>query len=85
LQTLGLHLDYSSPDFQRLKRINMLFNDTFGAGRARRLDWIPLLRWVKDDCYCRMQEALALRDQFWKEQFEKLKVSKVKSLAVIKC
>ncbi|KAK7505234.1 hypothetical protein BaRGS_00003396 [Batillaria attramentaria] len=73
--TLGSRVDYDSINFQRIKDMNSLFNDTFGSGRARRLDHIPFLRIFRDDCYCRMQEALKLRDAFWEAELEKLKKS----------
>lgn len=73
-QTLGMKLDYDSPSFKTIQKMNALFNDIFGSGTARRLDFIPLLKYFRNDCYCRMQEALQLRDEFWEEQLEKLKV-----------
>lgn len=73
-QTLGTRPDLTSTSVQYIKHINALFNDTFGAGRALRLDFLPFLHLLRDDCHCRHQEALKLRDAFWEEEFAKLKV-----------
>lgn len=72
--TLGTRPDLTSTSVQYIKHINALFNDTFGAGRALRLDFLPFLHLLRDDCHCRHQEALKLRDAFWEEEFAKLKV-----------
>ncbi|XP_005093227.1 cytochrome P450 1B1 [Aplysia californica] len=72
--TLGTTFDHSSPNFQTIKDINSLFNDTFGSGSARGMDFLP---WIsKLRCYGyskRLQEALKLRDVFWERELKILK------------
>ncbi|XP_076449011.1 steroid 17-alpha-hydroxylase/17,20 lyase-like [Babylonia areolata] len=71
--TLGTRFDHGSPVFQSIREMNELFNDTFGSGKCKQLDVVPLLRLLRADSYCQMQRALQLRDDFWHEQLNKMK------------
>ncbi|CAL1535014.1 unnamed protein product [Lymnaea stagnalis] len=72
--TLDTRFDHASPSFQMIKEINYLFNDTFGGGAAREMDFLPWICKLGLHKYSkRLQRALELRDQFWNEQLKLLK------------
>ncbi|XP_059158790.1 cytochrome P450 1A1-like [Physella acuta] len=72
--TLDTTFDHASHSFQMIKDINGLFNDTFGTGKARGMDFLPFLSKLNLHAYSdRLQTALNLRDQFWMKELALLK------------
>uniref|UniRef100_A0A0B6ZR23 Uncharacterized protein n=1 Tax=Arion vulgaris TaxID=1028688 RepID=A0A0B6ZR23_9EUPU len=57
-----------------IKDINRLFNDTFGTGSARSMDFLPWLFSLQCQKYSQqLQAALKLRDDFWNQELQLLK------------
>nr|KAI8762247.1 ATP synthase subunit alpha; mitochondrial-like cytochrome P450 1A1-like P ATP biosynthesis/Eggmasses/Reproduction [Biomphalaria glabrata] len=72
--TLDTTFDHSTQKFKMIKDINYLFNDTFGAGSARELDFLPWLSRLGLHKYSKkLQRALTMRDTFWNEELKLLK------------
>ncbi|KAH9515766.1 hypothetical protein Btru_011942 [Bulinus truncatus] len=72
--TLDTTYDQSTEKFQTIKDINYLFNDTFGAGCPREMDFLPWLSKLGLHKYSeRLDTALSLRDEFWEEELKLLK------------
>ena len=76
-------MEPTNVNFHKLKTMNFLFNDTFGSGRARRIDLLPWTRFFYDECYQRLQEAMAIRNKFWQEQLPHINVSLQVAISVV--
>ncbi|KAL8593097.1 hypothetical protein ACOMHN_018023 [Nucella lapillus] len=74
---LGTRYDHDSPVFRRIRELNDTFNDVFGSGRGKQLDYLPFLPFYHADSHRQMQRGLRLRDEFWREQLNAMKTRNV--------
>jgi cytochrome P450 len=75
--TLDTSFEHGSASLQAMKTMNVLFNETFGTGNARYMDFLPWVSRVR--CYAQHQQleaALKLRDDFWTKELLLLKKRK---------
>lgn len=74
LQALGLRFPIEGEDIAQLKKINGLFNHSFGPGNSRILDRFPVLNFLREE-FKVLKEAMRLRNLFWTEhEIHNLKV-----------
>ncbi|ESO94963.1 hypothetical protein LOTGIDRAFT_63600, partial [Lottia gigantea] len=55
---------------ERVKELNVAFNEVFGSGSSRKIDFIPWLRRFGSREQTKLMEALKLRDDIWNKEIK---------------
>ncbi|XP_050399178.1 cytochrome P450 1A1 isoform X1 [Patella vulgata] len=62
----------SNSTLNKIKDMNVMFNDTFGSGNSRKMDFLPWMRNVWCSEQQRLKKALILRDEIWNNDIKPL-------------
>ncbi|KAH3773959.1 cytochrome P450 2U1-like [Dreissena polymorpha] len=69
--TIGTRFPYEGEDLSQLKKINGLFNHSFGPGVSRILDRFPFLNCIRDE-FKSLKTAVDMRNSFWADHIGNL-------------